>query len=312
MSPETRRTVAAAVVVTGLLIVVGCTGCVDGPSPAPVRDSESRSRIVSLLPAATEIVVELGGRDLLVARSDGDPATAPMEGLPRVGDPLAPSVEVLTDVRPDLILAWAGADREALRRVIPPDGSLVLLQIRSFQELRAAIDTVAGLLGQEGRGRTVIERLNADLDRARRVAAEDAPSVAWIVWPDPLILAGPGTLLDEALAYAGGKNVVRAGEGSWPTVSLETLVSRDPDVLIWPKGGGIPDPAAVGGAWDRITAFQDGRLLRIPADRFHVSGPGLGTATVRLARELAARSTDSSGPRAAGLPDHSLPRRNSW
>src|SRR5690606_2513310 len=70
--------------------------------------TEPPARIVSLIPAVTELIPTLGATDRLVARthSDRDPALAK---LPSVGPGLTPSIEWLVALDPDLVIAWPDA-----------------------------------------------------------------------------------------------------------------------------------------------------------------------------------------------------------
>src|SRR5690606_7655811 len=71
------------------------------------------TRIISLVPAATETLVALGAIDLLVGRTDFDDAE--VGHLPSVGQGLTPSVEVVASLRPDLVVAWEEAGISRVR-----------------------------------------------------------------------------------------------------------------------------------------------------------------------------------------------------
>ena len=85
--------------------------------PVSVMDDAGRTitlvrpahRVISMIPAQTEIVKILGGVDRLVARTkwDTDPALA---HLPSTGNALTPSVEWLAAQKPDLVIAWPDND----------------------------------------------------------------------------------------------------------------------------------------------------------------------------------------------------------
>lgn len=269
-----------------LSLIVGLPACHDRPADDVVRPAP---RVVSLTPATTGIVVALGAEAALVARTSADPASVALDTLPVVGDPLTPSLETLAAVRPDLILAWRGSDHVSLERTLGEGGRIVSFDVQSVADLRTAIFTLGAVLDREERADSLVRVLDDDLARARRRAADTAsrPRVAWVVWPNPPTLAGSGSFVDELLDIAGGRNVVRQGEGAWPRLSWETLVARRPDVVVWPEGAGMPSPETAPGAWEAVEAFREGRVIRLPADRVHVPGPWIGRAAERLARELA-------------------------
>lgn len=250
------------------------------------------ARIVSLLPAATEVLVALGARDELVARTTSDLRAS---GLSDVGDPLAPSLERISAASPDLVIARPNADLAALRRAVP-GAEVEPLAIDGLDDLRSAIERLGRLVHREDRAAEIRARLDAALDRARRIGrAGGGPVVAWVVWPQPPTLAGPGSFLDEVLTLAGGVNVLAEGEGTWPAVGLETLITRDPDVLVWSGGGSAPGLDAAPGSWGSLRAVREGRVLVVHPNAYHVPGPSIAESAVDLAVRLRAFGTVPRG-----------------
>ncbi|UCC48902.1 MAG: ABC transporter substrate-binding protein, partial [Gemmatimonadota bacterium] len=100
---NTARVVALSL----LLVIVSCSGEQAARRSADEAAGVERppQRIVSLIPSATEIIVALGAADRLVARSDYDVDPA-LTHLPSVGPGLTPSLEQLTVLQPDLVVAW--------------------------------------------------------------------------------------------------------------------------------------------------------------------------------------------------------------
>lgn len=271
--------------------VPGVGGATEGGGPARVPGdlvaAVGPQRIVSLMPSTTAILVELGVADRIVARTNADPDDPALAGLPSVGDPLTPSPERLSWLRPDLVVAWAGSRAREVERTLAEGGRLLLLDIQGMPDLRAAIDTLGALTGRRERADSFVRVLDADLAHARRVAAGGPPlRVAWLVWPDPPRLAGVGSFVHEVLEHAGAENVMEPGEGAWPRISLEVLLAREPDVIIWPRGGGVPGPESADRLWELVPAYREGRVLRVEADSLHVPGPWIGRATLDLARRL--------------------------
>ena len=56
--------------------------------------------------------------------------------------------------------------------------------------------------------------------------------VFYEIWSDPLITAGSNTFLDSIIEEAGGYNIGRDAEGSWPQFNIESLLAADPEVYI--------------------------------------------------------------------------------
>ena len=119
-------------------------------SPSPCRHASPRAvapvgsappaRIVSLLPAATEILDALGAGDRLVAASTDARRSS---GLPDAGDPLHPSLEVISRISPELILASPQTELGPPRRAAPEGAAILSLEILTLDDLRDTIGASA-------------------------------------------------------------------------------------------------------------------------------------------------------------------------
>ena len=61
----------------------------------------------------------------------------------------------------------------------------------------------------------------------------------YIVWPEPLLVAGPGTAIHDAMVLLGLENVAGNAPSSYPRYSIEELIRSSPDVLFIGKGAGM-------------------------------------------------------------------------
>lgn len=272
-----------------------------------------RSRVVSLIPAATETLVEMGAAGSLVARTRYD-EQAELAALPVLSGVLEPSVEALVDLEPDLVIMWpAGGDGG------PIGERLVQIGLNWYG---AAINTVAdferhaknfgGLLGLEDRADSVVAAVQRELVQAGESwTGRAAVEIFYVVQKEPPMTVGPDTFLDSIFAAAGAVNAFRDIEGNWPAISLEQIIWRDPEYVIVPvEGYGTPrvragarDPSADRMAalfgWAELPAVAAGRVISVDASLFGRPGPRMGEA----ARYLAYRIHGAGGmPPAAAEP----------
>jgi iron complex transport system substrate-binding protein len=75
------------------------------------------------------------------------------------------------------------------------------------------------------------KRIKAVTDRVSGIPESDKPTVFYLTWHDPLKTSGADSLANELIEKAGGINIFADITGV-QTVDLETLVSRNPDVMI--------------------------------------------------------------------------------
>lgn len=246
--------------------------------------------VVSMVPSLTELIVALGGSTRLVARTLEDEAPA-LRHLPPVGRPATPSVERLLELRPDLVVLWADEGNAATvaARLRATGIRVYTARVMSFGHLRRHLRVLGAFLGREAHADSVARRLDRALDAAGRAVPDaDRPSVAYLIWPVPPAVAGPRTFIDGIIRRAGGTNSFGDLPIRWPTVSVEALLERDPDVVVVPRSGypglsgpGIGDESPL----SRLTAVRTGRVLTVPPDLFE--HPGLGNVeAVRLLAEF--------------------------
>ncbi|CAN5778999.1 cobalamin-binding protein [soil metagenome] len=249
--------------------------------PSPAR------RIVSLVPSVTGTIVALGAADRLIARTryDLDPALA---SLPSLGGGLDPSIEGIVALRPDLVIAWnARDDRVLVPRLRASGIPVYVAEIQDTTAVFTTIERVGVLLGAPERADSVAGALR---DTFAAVAAEappgPRPTALYLIAEDPPRTAGPGTFIGQAIEIAGALPAFPELSEDWPTVALEAVMARSPDVIVLPVGADLPTREALAErpGWRDLAAVREARIVEIDADLLARPGPDMGRAA-RVLRE---------------------------
>ncbi len=228
------------------------------------------TRILSLVPSATDILLALGEVDHLVGRTDYD-VHADLGHLPSVGGGLAPSMERIVSLEPDIVVRFRGESDPATPRLLDARG-IAHLAIRPdrVQDIRRIIGLLGSMVGEPERADSLRQAMDRELDLVSLgVAGAPRPRIVFL-GGDPPSVAGPGTFLHELVEFAGGENAFADMEELYAPISLEEVLRRDVDLILAPEATPIPP------ALDRIP------LGRVPLD---VLTPGLQVG--RSARVLA-------------------------
>ncbi|HUF90697.1 MAG TPA: helical backbone metal receptor [Gemmatimonadota bacterium] len=256
-----------------------------------IRLDRPARRVVSLVPSVTETIVALGGIERLVARTryDLDPELA---HLPSLGGGLDPSLEAIVDLAPDLVVAWNARDDRILAPRLRDAGIPVYAAaIEDTTAIFSTFDRIGRLLGVPARSDSLAAALRDTLRAvAGDVPAGERPRAIYLIVGDPPRVAGARTFIGQALALAGADPAFPDLAEPWPTVSLEAVVARDPDVVVLPVGGGLAGREELERrpGWRDLPAVRAGRIVEIEADLLARPGPALGRAARALRRGIAA------------------------
>jgi len=97
------------------------------------------------------------------------------------------------------------------------------------------------------------------------------------VWTDPLYVAGRSTFTDDLFALTGAHNAVEIT--GWPQYSLESLVAKPPDILLYPRGAVTPQQ--VDALMKRVPGLRV-RVVSVNEDIFQRPGPRMAEAAAAL------------------------------
>lgn len=189
-------------------------------------------RIVSLSPNATAVLEALGvSRELVgVTRY----CRVPAGSTPTViGGLLDPSAEAVLALRPDLLVRAAVRDKSFPERMARYGIPCVELFPESYENLKRDVALLGEKTGRRERADAILRRWDeaerAVADALARRPRPRAPRVL-IAWGE--VFAGRASYLDALVRICGGENAAPASARAWPTLSKETLVAANADLLI--------------------------------------------------------------------------------
>ncbi|AXP05518.1 cobalamin-binding protein [Pseudomonas fluorescens] len=242
-------------------------------------------RVVSLAPSLSEIVVELESADLLVGVLDGGDRPPMLQDLPSVGRYGQLDMEHLLSLKPDLLLLWPGSVGPAQRQQLKGLGiPLYIADPHSLDQLITQIEAIAMQLGRPERGVQRAAQLRVRLEELRQRYRRATPlPVFYQVWDRPLYTVGGGQIISDALAVCGARNVFADLSVPAPQVSVESVLQRNPQVLLATEQAQLD----AWKAWPQLPAVTQGRLLLVRDKGLERPSGQMVEATARLCELIA-------------------------
>lgn len=299
---------ACAVAVASLIVLAGAAKAVGsgpphtgdafaGEAAAIARASSEAHRIVSLVPATTEMLFAMGAGDRVAGVSSYDRYPPEVERLPRLGGLLDPNVERLLALKPDVAIVYH--TQAELRQQLERAGIPVFPYAhRGLPDVTETIRALGARVGFEAQGRALAERIEGRLDEIRkRVGGSARPKVLLIFSRERgtlshLDASGGYGFLHDMLEIAGAADVLADIKRESVQVSTEMVLTRAPDVIIELHYGTSLPPDRIEAerhVWDTLAsvpAVKNGRVHLVIGDEFVVPGPRIAAATEHLARIL--------------------------
>jgi iron complex transport system substrate-binding protein len=260
-------------------------------------------RVVSLVPAATEMVYALGaGGDLVAVTHDDDypPAARALPRITRTTIPATASAReidahvreagargestfhldtgALREARPDVILgqtlcAVCAVTLDRLPRDLEREPVVVPLRASTIEGMFEDLRQVGTALGREDAADRLVKDLRERLIAVtRRVAGLPRPRVACLEWLDPLFNAGHW--VPEQVRMAGGEDVLGTPGERSRVIGWDDVLTAHPEIVIaMPCGWDAPRAAREAEA---LGPVGDARVLGVDgAAYFSRPGPRL-------------------------------------
>lgn len=219
-------------------------------------------RVVSLAPSLSEIMLELGADDLLVGMLDGGERPAALAGVPSVGRIGQLEMESLLALKPTLVLLWPDSISRAQRDQLAQfDIPVLIAQPASLEQLAKQFALIGEQVGRGEQGAALERRFERGLDQLRRHYHREQPlAVFYQIWNRPLYTLGGRQIISDAIKVCGGRNVFADLELPAPQVSIESVLSRNPDVILAGSGAQLSEWRA----WPQVAAVRKDQLWEVP------------------------------------------------
>ena len=262
----------------------------DTPKLTPLPE-----RVVTIGPNAAEVICALGACGAIVGVDAYTVYPPELGERPRVGGLFDPNLEKITLLRPDLIVLRGRS--ETLEQLCAKlDVAVYHDPTESLADIPVCIRELGAVLDREAQAERLVSAFHNRIRAVReRAAGREKPRVMLTVARRPdrmadILTAGKGVFLTDMLEIAGGVNIFADIDMGYPQVSLESIVTRQPDVIIELMPEVDLSPALrerILSDWERlgpIPAVQNGRVHILTDDHCLIPSPRYVEIIEKVAR----------------------------
>lgn len=252
-------------------------------------------KIVSLAPNITESIYFIGADSMLVGVTDFCDYPPQVSSKTKLGGYTNPNYEMITALKPDLILLTVEETSRPLYKALSDLGfKLMVHNPRTFDDIIRMINAHGEVTGKDELTKHLTDSLislkSQIINDNNKNPLQDK-NVFIVVGVNPLITANKNTFLNEITGLAGLKNIYEEGIVQYPQINYEDVISKNPDYIILPG-----DTANTSANEKYITelksklgitnAIKNDRIIIIDENLFFRPGPRILDAVLYIKYKL--------------------------
>jgi len=201
-----------------------------------VADVLPEMRIVSLTPATTEILFELGLDKEIVGVSSFCTWPDKAREKEKVGSFSNPNIEKIIMLKPDLVIL-TGMEQEYIKDILSwLNIKYINVDPANLGELIFSIEKLGSATGTSSKAKILADSIRSVISRLKRINSNipqsGKPKIYMEIWHDPIMSPGKDSFVDDMIKAAGGINVTGDLNRSYSRIDPEQVILRDPDMII--------------------------------------------------------------------------------
>jgi iron complex transport system substrate-binding protein len=208
----------------------------------PVFAGELPNRIISLAPNLTEILFALGLKERIVGVTNFCDYPEETKKKPKVGGIFNPSIEAVVSLKPDIVVMTTDGNlKEFEDRLHSLKIKTYVFKAKRLSDLPREIRDLGLTLGVKEKAEILAKETEVAINKfanSSLVTRHWSPKkkALFIIWPEPLIVAGSRTAIDDAISLLGCENIASGTHTAYPKYSVEEIIRQAPDVIFIGKG----------------------------------------------------------------------------
>jgi iron complex transport system substrate-binding protein len=267
-----------------LLFSALLSGCVnqhpDGESGTGAVGESGKIRIVATSMATVDITDRLGVELIGLPHSDLRKAPERYKDVPEIGMPMAPDIELIKSMKPDLILSPSSLEPDLKPKYEAAGLNYYFLDLKSVEGMYASIEQLGKMLDREDEALALTEEYNLFYEKysASHESGENPRVLVLMGLPGSYIVATENSYVGNLVKLAGGVNVYEGETEEFIAANTEDMAGRDPDIIVR-AAHALPEKVTEMFAkefkendiWKHFRAVQENHVYDLPYEQFGMS-----------------------------------------
>lgn len=252
-------------------------------------------KIISLAPSITEILYAIGAGNQVIGRTDYDNFPEEVLDLPSIGGFSADSIsiETIVSLEPDLVIGGSTLQADIATALNENGIPCIIFERNSVSGIMDLMLLLGEVTGNQEDATGAVAKLETRLNEVATVVEtipeDERVTVFYEVWHEPLMTTTNQTFIGELINLAGGINIFAELEKTYPSVSAETIIEANPDVILGPSSHGEQlnaEMISTREGWSELSAVTNERIYIIQGDIISRAGPRVVDALEDIAAAL--------------------------
>lgn len=193
---------------------------------------EEPEKVISLSPANTEILFAVGAGERVIGKTDYCSYPEEASQVESIGTYTSPNTELIISMEPDVVFASDYIDENIREQVEAAGAEVVVFSADSVESVEDLILQAGEILNLKENAQNLVDSMNEDLKEIQEDVSSKAESRSAFIDIGSFYSAGPGSLLDDMLNKIDVENVAADTGETWPQLSVESIIEKNPDVYI--------------------------------------------------------------------------------
>lgn len=245
-------------------------------------------RLVVLAPNLVELLFSIGAGEHIVATSEHADYPAAAIKIPRVGNYAGLQLEKILALKPDLILVWQSgtpsADIDRLRQL---GLRIELFEPKQLEDVATDLVRLGNLTGKNQQAKAQAQEYLQTLASLRKQYSALSPvTVFYELWDSPLSSIGKTAWPNQHLQICGAQNVLANSAVAYPQLSVEQVLTIDPQLIIQPISANEPRGLLNWQQYPQLRAVRHAQIIKPNSDLLHRASLRALTATKDLCQQV--------------------------